>query len=289
MVAVLLFTPVILWNGLHGWASFVFQGARAVPQSFNVSWLLQDIGGQIGYLTPWIGLPMLYVLGRALRCGPRERESWFFATLAVLPIMVFTLIGFWTRVLPHWPAAGWLFTFPLLGDGLAQMERAHPRLVHLATVSSAALLVAILGIAVSQATTGWIGRVAPALASRDPTLDLFDWRALKVELDAGGLLRPGMFVGAVRWYEAGKMNYALGGEPAVLCLCRDPRQFAFLHDARLFSGRDAIVVGRAEWQVAAAARYFARFERLPDITLTRGGQPVVVLKAVRGTGFLMPP
>jgi 4-amino-4-deoxy-L-arabinose transferase-like glycosyltransferase len=285
-VSVLLFTPVILWNGTHHWASFLFQGSRGLPEAFNINWILQDIGGQIGYLTPWIGLPMLYVLVRALRRGPAARASWFFAALAVVPIVLFTVLGLWTRVLPHWSIAGWLFAFPLLGDGIARWEPLRPRLVRLAAGCSAALLVAILGLAASQAATGWISRIAPTFARGDPTLDLLDWHALKPELAARGLIGPGMFVAAVRWFDAGKVNYALGGEPPVLCLCRDSHQFAFLHDVRQFAGHDAVVLSRSEWQLAAAARYFVRFEQLPDIILTRGGAPAIVLKTARGTGFL---
>lgn len=54
LIAILLFSPVIVWNATHGWASFVFQGPRRLqgPLEFSLHELL---GAALVLLTP-VGL-----------------------------------------------------------------------------------------------------------------------------------------------------------------------------------------------------------------------------------------
>jgi hypothetical protein len=219
-----------------------------------------------------------------LIAGPKQRAGWFFACLAVGPIAIFALLGFVAQVLPHWPSIGWLFAFPLLGDLLARLERTYGRALHWSAATTAVLLLALLGSVASQAMTGWMGRGAAPLAVTDPTLELLDWRELRPLLEARGLLQPGMFVATASWIDAGKVNYALGGKVPVLCLSRDARQFAFLHDESKFVGRDAIIVANAtngDW-LKTSERRFQRVEPLADVVLTRSGQPAISLRIARG-------
>jgi len=291
LIVALLFTPVVVWNAQHSWASFAFQGSRGLPKAFHIEWLLQDIGGQIGYLLPWIAGPLIYVLAQALIRARADCAGWFFACLAIGPVALFALLGFWTPVLPHWPMLGWLFTFPLLGCALARFEITHGRGLRRAAGASAAILIVFLALAAAQAATGWASRLVPELLDNDPTLDVFDWRDLKPTLASRGLLAPGTIVARPSWIDAGKLNYALGDEFLVLCVSRDPRGFAYLQDERRVAGRDAIVVAnatRSDWLAKVKDR-FERVESLDDVILTRAGQPVVTLRIARGVGLKLPP
>ncbi len=291
LIAALLFTPVLVWNVQHGWASVAFQGSRGLPKAFHIEWLLQDIGGQTGYLLPWIAGALIYVLAQALMRGPSDRLGWFFACLAIGPIALFALLGFWTPVLPHWPMLGWLFTFPLLGRALARLETTHGRGLRLAAGASASFLVAFLALAAAQASTGWASRLVPGLLDNDPTLDVLDWRDLKPILIARGLLAPGTIVATPSWIDSGKVNYALGGEFLVLCLSPDPREFAYLQNEPRIAGRDAIIVAnatRSDWLAKLKDR-FERLEPLDDVILTRAGQPAVTLRIARGVRLKLPP
>ncbi len=291
LIAALLFTPVVVWNAQHGWVSFAFQGGRGLPKAFHIEWLLQDIGGQIGYLMPWIAGLLLYVLAQALMHVRSDHAGWFFACLAIGPVALFALLGFWTPVLPHWPMLGWLFTFPLLGRALARIEITHGRALRRAAGASAGILIAFLALAAVQAATGWPSRVVPGLLDNDPTLDVFDWRDLKPTLASRGLLAPGTIVATPSWIDAGKINYALGGEFLVLCVSRDPREFGYLQDERRILGRDTIIVAnatRSDW-LEKVKDHFERVESLDDVILTRAGQPVVTLRIARGVGLKLPP
>jgi 4-amino-4-deoxy-L-arabinose transferase-like glycosyltransferase len=284
LLLVLLFMPVLLWNYTHDWASFVFQGSRALPSEFSLPRAALDFGGQLLYLLPWIAVGLLLALARAVRRGPSDEAGWLFACLAVPPIVVFSLAGLWTKVLPHWPAIGWLFTVPLAGQLLAGLEQTRPRVPRRIATATAGLLICVVLLAASQATTGWIERFVPRLANDDPTVDFLDWHGLRSTVAELGLRRRGMVVATVSWIDAGKADYALGGTIAVICVSPDARQFAFMHYPHSLRGRDALIVaaaGRPDW-LRLARPYFRRVEPLRDIQLTRTGEPALTLHAAYG-------
>jgi 4-amino-4-deoxy-L-arabinose transferase-like glycosyltransferase len=290
-LVLILLTPVLVWNNAHAWASFAFQGGRAAPASFSLARGAASFAAQLSYLVPWIGAGALYALVRALRRGRADAHTWLFACLATGPIVVFSLLAFWTRVLPHWAAIGWLFTFPLLGERLAQLETHRPRLLRALAAATAALLVALTVLLATQTATGWLGRSLPALAAHDPTLDALDWRELDTEAARLGLEKRGVVVATVSWIDAGKADYALGGRVPVLCLSRDPHHFAYMRNPAQFAGRDALIVaaeGRPDW-LSLAAPYFQHVEPAEDIVVRRrNGAPALTLHTAWGRGLRAP-
>jgi 4-amino-4-deoxy-L-arabinose transferase-like glycosyltransferase len=283
VVAALVFSPVLLWNARHQWVSFRFQGARGAHHGLHLAPFLQNVGGQLGYLLPWICIPLAWVLGRVLIEAARSavkavapaRASdaavhapddtrtyaarWWLTCLAIVPIATFALIAFGgNRGLPHWQAPGWLMAIPLLA------ARVDSRLVHgssrvrrstrLWLISSTAAFAMVVLALATQADTGWIERLSPSLlASGDPTLETLDWRELPAAI--APMLRgaghnadanPSVrpFVAATNWMDAAKLARALYGLADVVCLCTEPHHFAFVHAGRAYLERDAVIVER---------------------------------------------
>jgi 4-amino-4-deoxy-L-arabinose transferase-like glycosyltransferase len=291
LLALALFAPVLVWNAMHGWVSFAFQGARALPSGFSAGRGLASLAAQGAYLLPWIGIALAAAVWSAWVRRPRHQADWLFALCAIGPIGCFAVAGFWTTVLPHWPAIGWLFAFPLLGAWLAGYEARHALAVRWYASLSAGLLGATLGCAALQARTGWLDRHVASFPEHDPTVELLDWRSLQAALAQRGLLPAGSVIGAVSWIDAGRVDYALGGRVPVLCLSDDPRQYAFQQDVRGFQGRDLLLIAnarRTDWRQRAAP-YFQRIEPLPPLALQRAGEPVLTLALARGIGLSPPP
>lgn len=119
IVAALVFAPVLLWNARHGWISIRFQGARAA-QGFHPFGPLLTTAGAALYLLPWIWLPLLLCGWQALRRGPRDEGRWLLLCLSAPPIVFFTAVSLWSRVLFHWTAPGYLMLVPLLGEAIAR-------------------------------------------------------------------------------------------------------------------------------------------------------------------------
>ena len=121
--------------------------------------------------------------------------------MATPPILLFTLITLGgNRGLPHWSMIGYLMLFPLLGDAVARRLAQRDRVARRWLVGSVAAFGVVLALAWSQAATGWMARVMPAVVRRgSPTRETLDWTEARPRLDALGAGRPGgPFVAAVR-------------------------------------------------------------------------------------------
>ena len=122
--ALVIISPVIIWNAQHDWVSFAFQGARATGHGFpKVEQFLANLGGQMLWMFPWIFVPMVIATYKALRHGSTAERTWYCLCLAIPTILLFTVIPLWAdRGLPHWQMPGWLMLYPVL----ASISRANP-------------------------------------------------------------------------------------------------------------------------------------------------------------------
>lgn len=322
-VAVALFAPVAVWNAQHAWVSFAFQlGRGALPAHVTLIRRLgslgQTVGGQALWVLPWLWIPLICVLVAAFVRRPHEDRRYFFACLGVVPIALFTLVSLSGRPsLPHWPASGYLFLFPLLGAALvahvsAIVERRHAtwraaglivdrrtggdrrlRPVLRWTVWSVGSFVVLLIIGTVAVATGWpLSRLPRTWRANDPTLEAVDWRGLTRGLDSLGVLgRPHTFIAATSWIQAGKAAYALGPDATVLCLSVDPREFAFVHDQREYVGQDAVILDRLPARHDVYARYgayFATIALLGQVPIRRLGEPVFAVGVYLARDFRRP-
>ncbi len=291
LIALAIFSPVLLWNARNGWVSFDFQGSRAGGASFRPLGIVRSIGGQAGYLGPWVFVLLVAVYFKGLRRGPKATAIWLLCCLATIPLVLFTVIALWAEINAHfhWQSPGYLMLFPLVGVFIPEDARMRRWLI-----GSVAAMTTLLVIWLSQSVWGWIRiPVPPSLASyvekfEDPTLEAFDWPELRAALAARGLLEsPRLFVVATRWHQAGKMDVMVGDKLPVVCLCEDPRNIAFNWDERAFKGWDALIVGTDAFlpNVGVYAPYFDAIEKLDDIALHRAGSTVMTLHVYRGRNY----
>lgn len=291
LIALACFAPVLAWNAAHGWASFVFQGARATPSAgVHLGALAANVGAQMVWVLPWIFVPLAASAWRALRAGPRDAPRWFLLSVAAGPIVLFTLVSLRGDVgLPHWEAPGWLFVFPMLGAAAAERLAAGSRRTRLWIRWVAWGYVGMVVFAWSQASTGWVARLWPsAFEHGDPTGDLVTWDGLSGALDSLGFDRSRSFVAATSWIQAGKAAVAAGPSVTVLCLCADPHHFYYMQDERAFLGRDAVIVHkeRAGDDVPVRfAPYFESIEPAGSFPVTRGSQVVMTVELFRARRF----
>ena len=295
LVALIVASPAIIWNVEHDFASVRFQAGRATSHGLHPASLAQNIAGQLGYLLPWIGIPLLWQLARGLRAGPRDPGRWLLCCLAVGPIAVFTLIALGGNAgLPHWPAPGYLLLFPLLGDAIARFEARGSRervLIERSLAAAVVLFVILTVVAASAVATGWPTKIAPGLFRRgDPTLEAIDWRELRPSLTSRGLLpESGALVITTHWIDAAKTGYALGPSVKVLCLSDDPRGFQYTYPPAEALGRDALVITRARGSRSAeplATRLSATsIDSVAAVPISRANHVVMQIAIFRARGI----
>ncbi|MDE2008089.1 MAG: glycosyltransferase family 39 protein, partial [Rhodospirillales bacterium] len=121
VLALAVFSPVIAWNAAHHWASFAFQGDRALGLRLRPWEALIVLAGEALFVLPWLWAPMMAGFAGAARRGPGAWRGWLLMCLAAPPILIFALIAVVSRdrVLFHWAAPGYLMGFPLLGAWIA--------------------------------------------------------------------------------------------------------------------------------------------------------------------------
>lgn len=295
LLALLLFTPALVWNAQHDWISITFQAQRGEAKQFNIGAFLQLVGAQMAFLLPLIWIALVVVWAKALRKGPGSARDWLIVCLASGPIVVFTLIGLWAhRVLPHWAMPGYLLLVPLLGReiarGLALAQRWVKPLLWLSVGTTGALVIAIVVIALlpwpSIAPFG--GRPLP-----DPLIETVSWAPAERELRRRGLLdSPRLIAVGTNWHEAAKLDVALHSETPVLCLAQDPRGYGVNVRSPNYIGYDAVIVTNTltSTQLENTYRpYFDSLAREPDVVVPRNGRPALNLLVYRARNLRVPP
>ena len=280
LAAVIMFLPSLIWNAQHGWVSFAFQGGRAGGHFFPFG-AAAALAGAALYLLPWIWLPLIGCGIDALRRGPADRNRWLLPCLAAPPILFFTAISLWSRTLPHWTAPGYLMLVPLLGDAIARRWSGSRR-IRRVVIATGMFVVFGTGIFVAAVRCDWLGTVLAHFPSaQDPTMAVVDWTPLRDELAERGLLdQPGLVVGATRWLDAGKIDYALGGRVQVLCLCADPHEYGIITPLADYAGADMLIIAlhtRAGEITTRFGSFFQSIEVLAPAMLLYNGHPALTL------------
>ncbi len=285
LLALLVFSPVIVWNATHHWASFAFQGERAAAGArFHPLGPLIVLGGEALFVLPWIWAPMMVLFIAALRRGPTAWRSWFLACLAAPPIVLFALIAAWSsqRVLFHWAAPGYLMLFPMLGEAVAtRLPQPHLRRTLAGTAAFVVLTIAIVS---TQVRFDWLHPLIARVARQDPDLEAIDWTSLRADLAARGLLPPGAVVGVPDWRNAGKIAYALGPDVTVLCLNRDARQFGLADPPQRFIGQDVLLLlpEHADRAAQALTPAFDAVDPLPPAPILHAGRVLTEVAVLHG-------
>lgn len=286
LLALAVFSPVIVWNFEHGFGAFVFQGSRAaLGGGLHVDRVLTHTAILIAVMGPVVWLVQISALVAALRVGPRDEHRWFFAMLAIVPIAFFLaldLLGSAGDQGPHWLAPAYLFTFPLFGAAVARWRVDFPRTVWWTTVSCIVSAAALALVIVSHTVTGWLQNVVPAItADYDPLVaDEADWWNLRTALQRDGLLDSRHFLIVGRYFFCFKAQLVLDNSVPVVCLDDNPIALSLWRDDAALRGRDAVIVTtwwHAPQPLADIERKFERVEDLPPLWITDHGRPVLRL------------
>jgi 4-amino-4-deoxy-L-arabinose transferase-like glycosyltransferase len=280
IIALVIFLPVLVWNAQHGWVSFLFQGGRA-GGSLRPFGPVLAVAGQAAFLLPWIWAPLVWCGVIAAWRGPSDRKCWLLVCLAAPPIVVFTLAALWGNTLFHWAAPGYLMLVPLLGEAIARRGQTG-RLPRIWLGATAMFVIVSMGLVASEVRFNWLTALDKVLSIRkDPSLDVVDWTSLRTEFARRGFLdRPGLVVAALKWHEAGKIDYALAGRVPVICLGPDPRQYGLVASPDEYAGDDVLIVAPRRSLAQIEGEFGARFDAIEPIapaTVMHAGHPALEL------------
>jgi len=283
VVALAVFSPVLIWNAHNDWMSFRFQGGRAVAHHLSLAPFLSLFAAEIGLLSPWVFVPLLLGAREGLRGDGRAH---FLLWLGAPIVLLFTFVPLWSGGgMVQWPMPGWLMLLPLAGAYLADRQWR----VRWAAIS-AALFLSFTAFALAEIRTGWLGHTFPhAFRKAEPTIEYVEWTAL-----ADGLQRDGVnasdkpFVVAFTWRDAAKIDQALHGSAPVIVASDDARNYALIGRTLSLAGRDAFIVARPAQMAQSLPeirRCFSALSPLPSAAIGRGTRREFTLDIVRATNY----
>lgn len=125
IVALAVFSPVLLWNGQHGWSSFKFQFIRAgADHGLSARTLGDFLGLQLALVGPVL-FPVA-LAGTVLLAwrGYRQQHPAFIliSTCALVPFAYFLWKSLSLRIGDTWPLVIWPFAFAAAAINLAEMR-----------------------------------------------------------------------------------------------------------------------------------------------------------------------
>jgi 4-amino-4-deoxy-L-arabinose transferase-like glycosyltransferase len=288
LIALLVFSPVLIWNALNHWASFGYQGARAT--GFGIHPLRPFIvwAGEAVFVAPWIFVPMIALLIGGFGCDA-DRRARFLSWLAVIPIVLFSAIAFWSsrKILFHWAAPGYLMLFPALGDWAARANDAVRRRLAIIVWATASVLTAAVIFIGAELNFGLIHGFNTMFAQgHSPELQVIDWRSFRTALiRRGDLARPNMAVAALRWFDAGKIAYALGPDVPVTVFEGDKHEFGITTPPQSLIGDDILIAAMPGDEADIMKRYAPRFRSITiakPIDITHHGRVLLRIPMLLG-------
>ncbi|MDX2255010.1 MAG: glycosyltransferase family 39 protein [Pseudanabaenaceae cyanobacterium bins.39] len=281
-------SPVLIWNAQHEWASFRFQGGRAVPSTgYNLERLLVTILVALGYLFPSFGFPLWWTslstvidFANTKRLGTSldpivytSRDESLMAkrlliTCVSLPIfLTFTLLGGFIQILPSWHMPGFFGATFLLGERAALVQVKRPKFIRnwlwgSGMVILPLLLIGLLHVHLGIAQKGGNAAIAGGFweAKDDPSTQMIDIGQLRQAFIDDPQLKAELeqadFVFSNNFFVAGQVGMAI--EPLgkkVTCFDEDLRGFAYWSKAQDFVSKKSLYI---------TSELFLKDERFPQ-------------------------
>jgi dolichol-phosphate mannosyltransferase len=114
LIALAIFSPVIVWNAQHDWASFAFQTSRRLAESPRFA-LHKLIAAALVLITP---VGVVAIAAELLRTDGDARRERFVRLAVLVPLTVFAIFSLRHEVKLDWTGAPWTAALPLMAAGM---------------------------------------------------------------------------------------------------------------------------------------------------------------------------
>ncbi len=292
LIALVVFSPVLIWNQQHAWDSFLFQSSRRARSwfRFRPGYFGQLVGSQLALVTPVLLLGCLYALWEATRRSlsrrwmvgrasrnrfPREIYRLLLCYSAPV-IVLFTLVSFQSLVKMNWLAPAYVTLIVALALLCYERMKNRPEKARstrrwiTATIITAAvmsLLVHVLAVVPvfpmkkADTWTGW-----PELADR--VTELVEEMGPETIIFGNDYKVPSQITFyTAEHYDTYSANL-FGGNGL---------QYEFWNDLDRIAGRDGIFIasdatGVRKWEMDAIERVFRNVEFDGTLEIRRHGR-----------------
>ena len=275
LVALLLFSPVLLWNADHHWVSFIKQMGRARIEDFRPAFIAELIPTQIAFATPlvWmLGAMGLYAMFRRRAGTPPARV--LVNTMFWVIVAYFVWHSLHARVEANWfaPVYPAFAIAAAVAAHLVEWESRWQRLVDFCrrwAVPSGVLMFVLL---VVQANTGVLSGYR-----RDATVRSVGvgWREVAAEIEA---VRAGVGATCVLALDYATTSWLAFYLPSGTCVAQFRQRIRWVNmpepDAVQLAGKFLYVYQAGLGDTPILKDRFVRIDRMSEVQRKRG--PLVI-------------
>jgi hypothetical protein len=274
VLALLLVSPVAIWNAQNHWVSFVYQAKHGAGSSWQALHLLRFLLVQVLAFGPllWWG---------ALGVSAVTKEVRMVLGFFVVPFAVLAYLSGGGSSLPHWTAPAWVALAPFAGIGLARSWASGARfkvqaLVPLLVLLQALACVALPAIMLSAGMPFMEGKTA-SLESSDapnPFADLHGWDAAGARAQALAAQQGLDAVSVQNWTLASRIGWY--ARPLKVHVLEDRFDQFDLWAGKLAVGGSALLVDWSQlpYEMPIGTHGFTQCSKLDHLEVQRFGYAV---------------
>ncbi|MEA1916890.1 MAG: glycosyltransferase family 39 protein [Campylobacterota bacterium] len=196
IVALILVSPVILWNMQNEWISFSYQSEHVVGDT-HIDWRVfaQSVAAQFGAYNPFLWILSFYGLFKAVTS--KDKTLFLSALFGITLLLFFWYASLYKRALPHWSA---LFYYIFIPIGTYYMYKGSKRAKKYLNFSIIFGLVVTLILYLEL-----IFKFIPLSDYNSPHRDIYGWD--RIMQQANELLKPNEALAVTNWTVASRAIY----------------------------------------------------------------------------------
>jgi 4-amino-4-deoxy-L-arabinose transferase-like glycosyltransferase len=287
-IALLLFSPAVLWNAQHHWASFAKQFGRALDSFPDGG--LGNVGAFVGIQTLFVS-PLIFVFAVAglvvasLRGFFRQEANWLLLAAAVAPMLAYFLVhALSAEVLPQWPSAAYAIAVIAAVAAFAPHQETPERrpLVRYA-FAAAPWTGLVFTLAMFAQMTFW---PAPISAAQDP-LDIFDgWARLAADTRAVASVHHAGYIANADYGTNAELAFYLRDIPVFQTSEAIRYESQPPIDQALLAHSTGIYVASEPFKdLPELQKHFASVELLATVWRARNGEPIKAYRMYELQGY----
>ncbi|HBF30306.1 glycosyltransferase family 39 protein [Rhizobium sp.] len=266
-IALMVFSPVLIWNSNHHWVSFFKQFGRIEDGSFTLRYVPDFALGQFGLINP--AICVFLVLGLARVCKHRELSADRFLPFLSAPLLLYMAAhSMHDRVQANWLSP--LFpAFAMIGAFEAMRWRHSP------SVHRMGKAVLPVGLGLPGLLLGYValsgGEGLPFASPLDP---LLGWAPLASQIEKIRQDHAAMWIGTADYGVTGELAF-YAADPSIVQEVVDRERYTFRLPAPFLADQPGLLVLRSrDRSMANLSACFSSIADLGQITRDSHGRVI---------------
>ncbi len=276
IISIAVFSPVLIWNYQHDWASFAFQLNHGLPGN-KESAVLNYFGGQAGLITPAIFIILLSIwIKHGKQWSDLELPVKYLVATSLIPFSFFIYAATKAPVSANWPAFAYFTGFILVAHWFSLVRKKWQTNVVYFSYGYL-FLFAILIIAHTHFNILNLGRA-------DRTKSYYGWPEIIQQAKLAAAAYPDAILVGNNYQFHSQLVYGLGIYTVPALNIGGRANHYTLLDNRGLIGRDLIIIDKA-YDLNKFKPYFDSVEYIATLTGKRNGKVVKTYRAVLAKNY----